>query len=41
MWERLSVFSGCSGKRGKLFRCLSGTQRNDFLNDCPIVLLGD
>jgi hypothetical protein len=41
MWERLRVFSGCSGNRGRLFFCLSGTHRKDFLSDCPIVLLGD
>lgn len=41
MCERLRVFSGCSGNRGRLFFCLSGTHRKDFLSDCPIVLLGD
>ena len=41
MWDKLRVFSGSSGNLGILCFDLSGTHRKDFLNECPICLLGD
>lgn len=41
MCDRSSVFSGCSGNRGRLFFPFSGTHLKLFRREWPICLLGD